>query len=287
MDIYEYFESKDIAQYCFAAGVTFTPVEMAAIVYRSDKTVAQKHQAYMQIINEYPDMPLPAISEEDFFIEEKPSLHEFLRTIIADENYAIEDFITPKENYFYYPRLLSDQGFKWAFTDFMRESGVYSTIEKAIADFEKLALGSAEEVEWVLVVKHCLDTKNIGEYPPFLCFNMQGEVYNSSTYESQRLEYINIDRKLPPIMLISDKSVKDAVLSKKLKPQWSDFEEVTELELHSPESLYDLSHFRNLERLIINYSPDEFRACILNYIEMERNLKEIILRMNVKGESAS
>jgi len=287
MDIYEYFESQDIALHCIATGRTFTPVEMAALVYRSKKTVAQKHRAYLQIIHEYPDMPVPAIPIHDF--EEKPSLHEFLQSIMTNQNKEIKDFMMPKENYFYYPRILRDEGFKWGFTDFWSENCIYSTLERARADFEKLAFGNEEDVEMVCVEKYCLD-ESVWSECSWMCFNMEGDVIGDvEICESRHFRYIDIDMQLPPIMQLSDKAVKNAVLSTNADPQAIDFGGITELELNSPKSLDDLRYFKNLERLIINSPADSLGAYALNDYSVDLfwnngKIHEIILRKDLKDK---
>lgn len=59
LDIYSFFNSKDIGELCRSIGHKFTPAEMTAIIYKSNKSLEEKHEAYQKIIDDFPDMPMP------------------------------------------------------------------------------------------------------------------------------------------------------------------------------------------------------------------------------------
>lgn len=78
MNIYDYFYSSDIAEYCKSIGHSFNPIEMAYIIDQSDKTIKQKTIAFQELIRDYPDMSFhPSV---DFKV--KGSLHDYLRALV-------------------------------------------------------------------------------------------------------------------------------------------------------------------------------------------------------------
>jgi hypothetical protein len=121
MNIYDYFVSKDIANYCKKIGHRFNPLEMAVIVAHSDhKSRGERHMAWRQIIEEYPDMP---ISGRPGF-DARDSLRDSLLDQIAWEEKWIAGFCAPGEDVFFYS---SDRG-------------CYSTFEKAWTDMKRRGL---------------------------------------------------------------------------------------------------------------------------------------------------
>jgi hypothetical protein len=60
VNIYAFFNSPDVAEYCQSIGHSFNAVESAVMINQSDsRTLAEKHAAYRTIIAEYPDMEAP------------------------------------------------------------------------------------------------------------------------------------------------------------------------------------------------------------------------------------
>ena len=59
MNIYSFIRSKDVAAYCREIGKTWNTYEMAVIIGRSHRTIAEKHEAWRELIKSYPDMPTP------------------------------------------------------------------------------------------------------------------------------------------------------------------------------------------------------------------------------------
>jgi len=102
MDIYSYINSPDVADYCREIGKTWNPFEMAVIIGRSAHSLmADRHQAWQELITDYPDMPTPATSEYPSF----NSLHKKLSEVIDYENRAFELFIKPEDDAFYISKI--------------------------------------------------------------------------------------------------------------------------------------------------------------------------------------
>jgi len=58
MDVYSFIDHRGIADHCRKIGQTWTAFEMAVIIgYCQGRTVAEKHAAWRELIENYPDMP--------------------------------------------------------------------------------------------------------------------------------------------------------------------------------------------------------------------------------------
>ena len=95
--VYDFFNSRDIAKHCRKTEYSFTATEVAYIIRHSNHhTLAQKHVAWQEILDSFPDEELyPAW---DF---EGHTLHSFLRTYMRLQNEYITDFCETKAGYIY------------------------------------------------------------------------------------------------------------------------------------------------------------------------------------------
>ena len=92
MNIYDYFNSHDVADHSKSIGHTFNSLECAAIIFRSEnRTLKEKHAAYRTIIDEYPDMVIP----QDTDYMHITNLHHALKTIIETENQWLARISSP------------------------------------------------------------------------------------------------------------------------------------------------------------------------------------------------
>ncbi len=97
LNIYDYFNSRDIAEHCRNIGHPFTAIETAYLVWHSNHhTLADKHKAWQKIIGTMPDEPFHPNWDFDGH-----TLHSFLRTYMRLQNTFIADFCTTKEGYIY------------------------------------------------------------------------------------------------------------------------------------------------------------------------------------------
>lgn len=106
MDIYEYFNSQDVAKHCKELGRNFTGREMAYLIWQSNHhTLHQKILAWKEIIRTMPDE-----YHEDFEYKNCHSLHGFLRMYIERLTQFLKDFKKNKgANFVYsYERLHKD-----------------------------------------------------------------------------------------------------------------------------------------------------------------------------------
>lgn len=74
MDIYEYFNSRDVAEHCKTLGRSFTGREMAYLIWQSNRhTLHHKIAAWIELIQTIPDE-----EHKDFEEAGCCGLHEFL-----------------------------------------------------------------------------------------------------------------------------------------------------------------------------------------------------------------
>ena len=125
MNIYDFFNSPDVAEYCQSIGHTFNAIESAVMVSQSNtRTLAEKHAAYRAIIAEYPDMEIPPAFNHEHIV----SVNKTLGEIIAHEENQLEKFLLPESNAVYQPALYYKND---------RDSydlELFTSYEKAIAD---------------------------------------------------------------------------------------------------------------------------------------------------------
>ena len=98
IDIYNFINSPDVADYCREIGKVWTPFEMAVIIGRNTRhSMEEKHEAWRELIADYPDMPTPATPGYPRF----ESLHQKLAEVISYEERALALFLSPEAGTFY------------------------------------------------------------------------------------------------------------------------------------------------------------------------------------------
>ena len=299
-DVYD-FLPVNIADYYRKNNKVFSQLEMVAIIDNSEKTVPHKHKAYNAIIENHSDITIPPVEGVPPF-PGIPSLHETLKAIINYEENAISEFSAPGESIVYLPQLMADTDIPYQYTP-INPSAIFTTIDKTISAFDDLAGFLKESVRNICVEKIDLSrTDSAYQMDSCLYFSFDGEVlfvpylfdggYDDDDGESRfypayfKYIYNRIELQIPPIILLTDTSVKDAIFALLTEIYRKDFEadaevfihrfdnnpesfdidfnRITELELIMPESLDDLIWFPNLERLIICRPPDCKHSNALN-----------------------
>ena len=102
LNIYDYFNSPDVAEYCQSIGHTLNAVESAVMIDQCDsKTLAEKHAAYKKIIAEYPDMEIPQGGNHGSI----RSFHKALGDIIVYENQVLEKLVSSEPDAVYRVRM--------------------------------------------------------------------------------------------------------------------------------------------------------------------------------------
>jgi len=123
MNIYDFFNSPDVAEYCKSIGHKFNAVESAVMVSQSKRrTLAEKHAAYRTIIEEYPDMEIP----QGHTHTGHKSFRKALKKYISIEEKLLEEFISPEEGAVYRVSFRNDSG------DTHDDRCLFTTYKKAL-----------------------------------------------------------------------------------------------------------------------------------------------------------
>lgn len=149
MDIYEFFNSKDIAEYCRSIDHKFSAIETAYIVWYSDHhTLSEKHNAWQEIIDTLPDEKFhPHWDLENY------TLHSFLREYMRLQNRYIEDFFQTQAGYVY----VYDTTNTNVSTVFDNDT-VYSNFEACFSALKKYEIGddTYDTISIVTITRHKL-----------------------------------------------------------------------------------------------------------------------------------
>lgn len=98
MDIYEFINSKDVREHCRKIGHEFNSIETAFLIYQSQNhTIQQKHDAWGEIIETFPDMPIA----ERLNCPHYDSLHDMLKQYMTLESRILSDFSIDESNCFH------------------------------------------------------------------------------------------------------------------------------------------------------------------------------------------
>ncbi|GHV41824.1 hypothetical protein FACS189490_09490 [Clostridia bacterium] len=176
MDIYEFFRSSDIAEHCKAINHEFSPLDMAIIVYLSDKPIKRKHEAYRQIISEHPDTPI----HKSLNFDARESLHEYLRELISREERAIACLTQPEDGAFFLTQAHFNDG------HFVKLSEVFSTFEQADTTLRKWWDWDEAEILFERIYKVCLNREHSGELVnTYFELNKNGEIFDFAFWEKE------------------------------------------------------------------------------------------------------
>jgi len=130
MNIYDFFNSPDVAAHCQSINHKFNAVEAAVMVSQSrHQSLAEKHAAYKTIIAEYPDMELPKGNNHGYHA----SFHKALGDLIIYEECILEKFRIVEPNTVYQAAFKEkcDANPK---EEYSPARGIYPSYEKALAD---------------------------------------------------------------------------------------------------------------------------------------------------------
>lgn len=94
MDIYSFFNSRDVADYLRGEKHEFTAAEAAYIVYLSDTaTLDEKLVAWQEIVDTMPDCPVCHSALDPYFKRDYKSEHQFLREYIFTKKLMLRKFM--------------------------------------------------------------------------------------------------------------------------------------------------------------------------------------------------
>ena len=147
MDIYSYINSPDVAAHCREINKTWSPFDMAVIVGRSRRLIAEKHAAWRQIVAENPDMPTP----KNMHVKQYDSLHQAIASVINYEERVLSLFKTPGLNTVYTYKIKIQ-------CEYCYSESVFTTLENAIKDIQKSY--ERDELESIMMIRVSADSSN-------------------------------------------------------------------------------------------------------------------------------
>ena len=165
MDIYSYINSRDVAEYCKSIGKTWTVFEMAVIIARSNRTIVQKHDAWRELMRNYPDMPTP----KNMHHKSYDSLHKKLAEVIDYEERLVELFKTPEDGAVYTHKALWNNEYSYSNCVF---PGLEETMSDARENWER-----DETPEFVITKIFVCNKNRIESY-----IDYDGNIYNVYVY---------------------------------------------------------------------------------------------------------
>ncbi|MCL2101005.1 MAG: hypothetical protein FWH22_04755 [Fibromonadales bacterium] len=152
MNIYDFFNSPDVAEYCQSIGHTFNALESAVMASQSNaRTLAEKHEAYRTIIAEYPDMEIP----EAFNHEHIKSFSKALEDVIEFERQLLEKFLLPEQNAIY-----QVTAYYTGERESYEHSELFSTYKKAYENTMEWHEGDDHNLAYMRINKRYLNNKN-------------------------------------------------------------------------------------------------------------------------------
>jgi len=160
MDIYSFLNSKDIADHCRKINHTWNPFEMAVIIGISIRPMADRHVAWRELIDHYPEMATP----KGYHHESYPSLHEKLAEAIEYEELyhtnALALFKKPEQGAVYMYRVTGTYGRTDRITSRIDICNtVFSSLEAVFADMKNDY--EREEIQRIKIVKSHLDDVDV------------------------------------------------------------------------------------------------------------------------------
>jgi hypothetical protein len=145
VDIYDFFNSPDIAGHCKEIERVWNILEMAVIVNMSHRPMAEKHMAYRELLSTQEDMTLLKSLHHDG----GESVHKYLRKFLEFEERNTEYFLTPDPGAVYHLEVLEKDSSN------MYDDGLYSSFDNAVRQVEERH--EHGNIERVLVTRRVLD----------------------------------------------------------------------------------------------------------------------------------
>lgn len=178
MDIYNFINSKDVAEYLKSINYNFSIMEASYIVYQChNTTLKQKIEAWQEIIKTYPDC---SYKRKRIDIE---SMHQFLRSYIFLKQRGLENFYRNNDEAVYlYWWESSEDDMVNASTDF---DAVFSNYENCYEHFLKQIEENyfgVDTLENITFRKVWLDPSN--NYGKYISLELNGKYEVMSVSES-------------------------------------------------------------------------------------------------------
>lgn len=115
MNIYRFIQSKSVQEHLEKINYIFSSLEMAYIIWQCpDATLAERFDAWQEIIDTMPDTPLPDSME----LKEMEGVHEFLRQYVKLQQEFLDEFNGEEDGVYFYRyivRELPNKSWPWEY----------------------------------------------------------------------------------------------------------------------------------------------------------------------------
>lgn len=167
LNIYEYFNSRDVAEYCQKLGHSFTGREMAYLIWQSNHhTLHHKIAAWEELI-----LTMPDEEHKEFEYADCQGLHDFLRMYIDRLLQFLADFQKNTGEFAYsYERLYADSSCR-----FNDESPLFTSYDLCIATAAAEAAEKNEITAFRVKKRKICDKSATREECPMLCLTPYAE----------------------------------------------------------------------------------------------------------------
>ena len=158
MNIYKFFKSQDVANYCKKTRKDFTALEKAVLVSRSSQPIATKHQAYEEIVEHDKDVSISKTSNSNPHSkanETIPSLKIFLQDIARYEQELISEFMSEDDDSYYSYEITHEDSsqFFWENCEFSSRS-----FQTVLREIKEMFLDDEDEISYFRITKYTLNS---------------------------------------------------------------------------------------------------------------------------------
>lgn len=154
MNIYEYFNSRDIAEHCRSINYKFSAIETSYIVwYSNHHTLEEKHKAWQEIIDTMPDEQF-----HPYWDFNGHTLYSFLKVYMQLQDEFVKDFCVPEDKYIYTYASL------YRYDDQYRPDDIfYDSYEACLNDLKVNIIDDDDynEISKVKIIRHRLYSSHI------------------------------------------------------------------------------------------------------------------------------
>lgn len=157
MNVYQYLNSKDVAEHLEKIGFQFTSLEAARVIENCNHiNLAEKHDAFRLLMEEMPDEEITLPAERGQAAEET-TLHTLLKEYISAEEELLRSFEKDEKGYLYEFRFAGFMdGIKMTFH---REHLTYRELKKEMKSIPR-HLEICEGIEEFIIEKINIETKD-------------------------------------------------------------------------------------------------------------------------------
>ncbi len=185
MDAFRFINSKDIRNYLNEINYTFTPVEMAWLIWKCEHiTLKEKQDAWQDIIDTLPDCPV------DCSFQKISSLHKFLKDTITLENKMIDDFCKNEKDTVYYFYIDYTRGYD-------HNHKKYSTYDDMIEDVKNIVENPKRKICYFHFCKE-YSNENKTEYDFNVYPNLEiKSISNAELHDKRNTIFMDLDISVP------------------------------------------------------------------------------------------